>query len=284
MDFFNRAAFFTLNAGGRLIDLTEPKLMGILNVTPDSFSDGDGDFSPLKIMRRAEKLVAEGASVLDIGPQSTRPNAEKISSREEMTRLGTLISELKKNFPEVLLSLDTFYSETLRFGFDQGIDIANDVSGGQWDPAMLPTVAELKMPYVLMHVAEHYDQMHEKDENQDIVLAENLYFSKKIESLLALGIKDIILDPGFGFGKTVEQNHQLLDELQFLNFGQFPVLVGISRKSFIYKPLGRQPLEISAETEALHLKALNKGAKFLRVHDVAAAQNTLQEFLQGKAN
>lgn len=279
MDFFNRSPFFTLNARGRLVDLRKPLLMGILNVTPDSFSDGEEDFSTKTVLAKAEKMVAEGAEILDIGPQSTRPNAVKLCAKEEIARLGNIISEIRVTFPEILLSLDSFYSETLLFGYDQGIDIANDVSGGQWDTEMLPTVAKLKLPYILMHVAQEYENMHSLNKDKDILLEENYYFSKKVEELLDLGLNDIIIDPGFGFGKTVAQNHQLLDELEYINFGQMPLLVGISRKSFIYKPLGKTPLDITHETEKLHLKALRKGAKILRVHDVAAAKETLHQFL-----
>lgn len=278
-DFFGFASYFTLNCRGRLISLETPLIMGILNLTPDSFSDG-GKYNTLNnALLQAEKMIEEGASIIDIGAQSTRPNAGKISAQEEILRIGKTISEIKKRFPEVLVSLDTFYSDVVRFGNDEGIDLVNDISGGQFDENMFSTVAEIRLPYILMHIADAYENMHQKNAEKDILLEENEYFSDKIEVLYQSGIHDIILDPGFGFGKTIEQNHQLLDELEFIHFGKKPLLVGISRKSFIYQPLGKTPLDINSETQLLHRKALEKGAKIFRVHDVAEMKKTIDEFL-----
>lgn len=257
------------------MDLSTPKIMGILNVTPDSFSDG-GKFNTEKsALLQAEKLILEGADFIDIGAQSTRPNAEKILPKEEIKRLGKIISEIKKEFPEILISLDTFYSEVVKFGFDEGIDLVNDISAGQFDENLLKTVAETELPYVLMHVNPSYETMHEKMIQGDLLLEMNRFFFEKIQQIKALGIHDILLDPGFGFGKTVEQQHQLLNELEFVGFGKYPLLVGISRKSFIYKPLGKSPLDIGAETQKLHGKILKKGAKILRVHDVQSIHSIL---------
>ncbi len=268
-----------MNCRGKLIDLTFPKIMGILNLTPDSFSDG-GKFNEEKAaLKQAEKMLKEGAEIIDIGPQSTRPNAQFLSAPEEISRIGNMISLIKKEFPETLISLDTFYAETVKFGFNEGLDIINDISGGMFDEKMVETVAKTGLPYILMHVNPTYETMHEKIIEDDIILNINKYFSEKILGLKKFGVKDIILDPGFGFGKTVEQQHQMIDELQHIGFGKFPMLVGISRKSFIYKPLEKKPLEINEETQKLHLKMLEKGAGILRVHDVAEAKKTVDEYL-----
>lgn len=250
--------------------------MGILNLTPDSFSDG-GQFNDEKsALLHAEKMINDGAEIIDIGPQSTRPNAQFLSAKEEIARIGKVISLIKKEFPKTLISLDTFYAEVVDFGFNEGLDIVNDISGGMFDEKMFETVGKTGLPYVLMHVNPTYESMHEKLIEEDIILNINRYFSEKIQKLQSFGVKDIILDPGFGFGKSVEQQHQMIDELEHIGFGKFPLLVGISRKSFIYKPLGKGPLEVQEETQKLHLKMLEKDAKILRVHDVAAAQKNVE--------
>lgn len=275
-----KTKIFSLNSGGKLVDLSRPKIMGILNVTPDSFSDG-GQFNSMKnALLHAEKMISEGAEIIDIGPQSTRPNSEFLSSQEEQLRLGKIISEIKKHFPEVLISVDTFWSETVKYAADEGMDIVNDISTGQYDSEMFKTVAETGLPYILMHVNSGYENMHDKIIYDNITVSVNRFLSEKTMQLNQVGVKDIILDPGFGFGKTVENQHQLLDETEFVGFGRFPVLIGISRKSFIYKPLGKNPLDVNAETQKLHLKVLQKGAKILRVHDVAEAKKTVDEYLQ----
>lgn len=271
----------SINCNGKLIDLTSPKIMGILNLTPDSFSDGGKFNNEKSALEHAEKLLKDGAELIDIGPQSTRPNAKFLSSDEEIKRLGNLISRIKKEFSEALISLDTFYSETVKFGFNEGIDLINDISGGQFDGRMFDTVAETQLPYLLMHVNPSYETMHDKKKFEDITLEVNRYFSEKTNELLQKGVKDILLDPGFGFGKTVADQMKMLDEVEFLGFGKFPLLIGISRKSFIYKPLGKSPLDINEETQKLHLKVLKQGAKILRVHDVAEAKKTLEVFLHG---
>ena len=253
--------------------------MGILNLTPDSFSDGGKFNSPDRALQRAEEILQAGAEIIDIGAQSTRPNATFISALEEIKRIGSTVSEIKKRFPECFISLDTFYPEVVRFGFEQGIDLVNDISGGQYFGDMFETVAATGLPYILMHVSNKYDEMHSKTIGEDILLVLNNFFSEKILELKSNGVKDIILDPGFGFGKTIGQNHQLADEFQHIGFSEYPVLAGISRKSFIYKPLGKGPMDIAAETAMLHRKLLLKGAKVLRVHDVADAKKILDESL-----
>ena len=272
--------FFSINCNVKLIDLSVPKIMGILNMTPDSFSDG-GKFNDEKnALLQTEKMLVEGAEIIDIGPQSTRPNAEFLSSDEEIKRLGKIISTIKKEFPEILVSVDTFWSETVKYAYDEGMDIVNDISAGQYDPKLFKTVAEIGLPYILMHVNPTYDSMHEKIEYDDITVSVNKFLLEKAQELLKLGVKDIILDPGFGFGKTFEDQHKMIEETQFIGLGKFPVLIGVSRKSFIYKPLGKGPLDINEETQKLHLKVLQQGAKILRVHDVAEAKKTLDLFLE----
>ena len=267
----------SINCRGKLIDLSSPKIMGILNLTPDSFSDG-GKFNDEKsALLQAEKMIKDGADFIDIGAQSTRPNADFLSARQEILRIGNVISLIKKEFPETLISLDTFYADVVKFGFDEGIDVVNDISGGDFDDNLLKTVAETKLPYILMHSNSSYEKMHEKIQYDDIMVSLNYSFSKKINELQKLGIYDVILDPGFGFGKTIEDQYKMIDEVQHIGFGKLPLLIGISRKSFIYKPLGKHPTEINEETQNLHRKVLEKGAKILRVHDVAETRNLVGE-------
>lgn len=271
-------SYFSINCNGKLIDLSSPKIMGILNLTPDSFSDG-GQFNDEKsALLQAEKMIKEGAYFIDIGAQSTRPNAEFLSAEEEIRRIGNVISLIKKEFPETFISLDTFYAKVVKFGFNEGIDLVNDISGGDFDKNLLKTVAETKLPYVLMHSNSSYQNMHEKIQYEDVIVSLNYYFSEKINELNKLGINDVILDPGFGFGKTIEDQYKMIDEIEHIGFGRFPLLIGISRKSFIYKPLNKTPLEIGEETQNLHRKILEKGARILRVHDVADTKKTISNF------
>ena len=268
---------FSINCNGRLVDLNTPKIMGILNLTPDSFSDGGKFNNEKSALLHAEKLLKEGADFIDIGAQSTRPNAEFLSAEEEIRRIGNVISLIKKEFPEALISIDTFYADVVKFGYNEGMDVVNDISGGYFDENLLPTVAETKLPYILMHSNTSYSTMHEKIQYDDITMSVNYYFSEKVNQLQKLGIHDIILDPGFGFGKTVEDQYKMIEEVERLGFGRFPLLIGISRKSFIYKPLGKLPTEINEETQKLHRKVLEKDAKILRVHDVAETKKTIEE-------
>jgi dihydropteroate synthase len=270
----------SINCNGRLVDLSTPKIMGILNLTPDSFSDGGKFNNEKSALEHAGKLLKEGAEIIDIGPQSTRPNAEFLRAGQEIERIGNVIALIKKEFPEALISLDTFYAETVKFGFNEGIDIINDISGGHYDDKMFDTAAETKLPYILMHVNPSYETMHDKIKFADITLSVNQYFSEKTAELLEKGVNDIILDPGFGFGKTVEDQMKMIDEVEFLGFEKFPLLIGISRKSFIYKPLGKSALDVNEETQKLHLEVLKQGAKILRVHDVAETKKTLMNFLE----
>ena len=263
----NQSRFISINCNGRLIDLSKPKLMGILNLTPDSFSDGGKFNNEKSALQHAEKLLKNGATIIDVGAQSTRPNAEYLKADEEIRRIGNVISLIKKEFPESLISLDTFYSEVVKFGYDEGIDIVNDISAGQFDFELLDTVAKTGLPYILMHINPTYGSMHDKIKFDDIIISINRFFSEKVNLLRQKGIKDIILDAGFGFGKTVEDQYQMINEFDYIGFGKLPILAGISKKSFIYKPLGKQPNEVEKETLDLHHKLLEKGANIIRLHN-----------------
>ena len=258
---------FSINCNGRLVDLSKPKLMGILNLTPDSFSDGGKFNSEKNALKQAENLLENGATFIDIGAQSTRPNAEYLNADEEIRRIGNVISLIKKEFPESLISLDTFYADVVKFGFDEGIDLVNDISAGQFDSELLDVVSKTGLPYILMHINPSYKSMHEKIKFDDIILSINRFFSEKLLELNKKGIKDIILDPGFGFGKTIEDQYKMIDEFEYIGFGKYPVLAGISKKSFIYRPLGKQANEVEKETLDLHLKLIEKGAKIIRLHN-----------------
>ena len=271
----NQSKFFSINCNGRLVDLSKPKLMGILNLTPDSFSDGGKYNNEKSALHQAENLLKNGATIIDIGAQSTRPNAEYLKADKEVRRIGNVISLIKKEFPESLISLDTFYSDVVKFGYDEGIDIVNDISAGQFDSELLNTVAMTGLPYILMHINATYDAMHDKIKFDDIILSINRFFSEKVNILRQKGIKDIILDPGFGFGKTVEDQYKMIEDFEYIGFGKFPILAGISKKSFIYKPLGKQPNEVEKETLNLHEKLLQKGANIIRLHNPETLKSSL---------
>lgn len=275
-------SFHSVNCRGILLDFSFPKIMGILNCTPDSFSDGGQFLNHLSAMKHAEKMISDGATIIDIGAQSTRPNSTFVTAKEEIRRLGSLISNLKKEFPTIFISLDSFLTETVHFGYNEGIDLVNDISGGMFDENFLETVAHTKLPYILMHNSSLYQDMHVKKEYEEISPEINFYFSKKIKELREKGIVDIILDPGFGFGKTVEDQHKMIDEISLYKMLDCPLLIGISRKSFIYKPLQKTALDIDEETQKLHLKVLQQGANILRVHDVKSANTTVDIFLAQK--
>ena len=269
---------FSMNCNGQLIDLSQPKIMGILNITPDSFSDG-GKFNSLyEALKQTEKMLYEGANIIDIGAQSTRPNSNYISDLEEINRLQNILPFIRKEFPNTIISLDTFHSKVVDFGYNEGIDMINDISGGQYDENMFSISGKKKLPYILTHGNSTYETMHEKTNHEDIILNINYFFSEKINNLYLHDVKDIILDPGFGFGKSIEAQYQLTNELEYISFGKYPILIGISRKSFIYKPLNKSPHEINDETQNLHLKMLKKGAKILRVHDVLETKKTIEYF------
>ncbi|MBF0598060.1 dihydropteroate synthase [Faecalibacter rhinopitheci] len=274
----------TINCNGRLIDLSEPKIMGILNTTPNSFYDGGSSESMDIILKKVEKHIADGADILDIGGYSTKPGAEEVSEEDELIRTIPVIEALIKKYPELIISIDTFRGSVARAAINAGASIINDVSGFELDEEMLPTIAELKVPYILMHMKGTPQNMQNNPTYKDISLEVNEYFAKKIATLRSLGINDIILDPGFGFAKTLEHNYELFSKMEVLGYNEFPILVGISRKSMIHKFFDTTPQEALNGTTALNMVALQKGAKILRVHDVKEAKETLKIYnaLQGK--
>lgn len=261
----------TLNCHGNLIELDSPKVMGIINITPDSFYDGGKSFSEKNILNQAEKMLSDGATFLDIGGYSTRPNAEEISESEETKRVVNAIELVLKKFPQALISIDTFRSDVAKKSIETGAVLVNDVSGGTLDSHMFSTVAELKVPYVLMHMRGTPKTMSKLTDYNNVTVDVLKDLSGKIANARAAGINDIIVDPGFGFAKTREQNFELMGNLELFENLDVPVLVGISRKSFIQKTLGIDAASALNGTSSLNTFALLKGAKILRVHDVKEA-------------
>jgi dihydropteroate synthase len=269
----------TLNIGGRLVHLTGPKIMGILNVTPDSFYDGGRYDSETTILEQAEKMVKHGATFIDVGGYSSRPGAEDIPVDEEIRRISIAIKLISKNFPQVLLSIDTFRSEVAKAALQQGAHMINDISGGEQDPEMLNLVASLDIPYVVMHMRGNSKTMNQLTQYGNLMKDIVDFFHRKIYQLNALGIKDIIIDPGFGFAKTIEQNFTILNSLDYLKILNKPLLVGLSRKSMIWKTLATTPEYALNGTSSLNMIALLKGASILRVHDVQEASEVCRLFL-----
>ena len=265
-----------INCKGKLIDLDSPKIMGILNMTPDSFFDGGKNNSVEKALTRTEKMLNDGADFIDVGGVSTRPGAKEISVDEELKRVVPVIENILKRFPETLISIDTYQSATAKKAVESGAAIVNDISAGNLDDNMLKTVAELKVPYILMHMQGTPKTMQKNPVYENVTIEVNQFFSEKIRILKEFGINDIILDPGFGFGKTVEQNYELLNNLDLIGFGEFPLLVGVSRKSMVTRLLNVLPENALNGTTVLNTIALQKGAKILRVHDVKEAKEVIE--------
>ncbi|TDL99147.1 MAG: dihydropteroate synthase [Flavobacteriaceae bacterium] len=275
----------TLNCNGTLLDLTSPKVMGILNITPDSFFDGGKNSTVDLALKACEKMVLEGADLIDIGAQSTRPGAEFLSEEIEIQRLEPVIKELTKSFPKVIFSVDTFYGAVAQKAVEWGASMVNDVSGGGLDPKMFDVISDLSVPYVLMHMGATPATMGQNIPTyKDVCIEVNYFLMEKANVLLQKGISDIVLDPGFGFGKTLEDNYALLNHLSFLGLGNFPILVGVSRKSMAYKPLGISPNKALNATTALNVMALERGANILRVHDVLEAKQACEVFALLKNN
>ena len=261
---------YTINANGQLIDLGTPQVMGILNVTPDSFYSGSRKQTETEIAERVEQILAEGGQMIDIGAYSSRPNADDVSTKEEMERLRRGLQVLREKAPDAIVSVDTFRADVAKMCVEEyGVQIVNDISGGELDKEMFPTVARLGVPYVLMHMKGTPQTMQEAPHYDDLMKEVLLYFAEKIQQLRDLGQKDIILDPGFGFAKTLEHNYELLSHLEALQIFELPILVGVSRKSMIYKLLGTTAQEALNGTTVLNTICLMKGcANILRVHDV----------------
>lgn len=265
-----------INVNGRLIDLSEPQVMGILNVTPDSFYAGSRMETEKDIINRLHQITSEGASILDIGAYSSRPDAEHISAEEEMNRLRTGLDLVRKHQPEAVVSVDTFRADVAKMCVEEyGVAIINDISAGHMDPAMFETIAKLSVPYIMMHMQGTPQDMQMNPHYDHLLKEVFLYFAERVQKLRDLGVKDIIIDPGFGFGKTLEHNYELMNHLDEFQLFELPLLVGISRKSMIYKLLGTTPEEALNGTTVLNTLALMKGANILRVHDVKAAKEAV---------
>jgi dihydropteroate synthase len=266
----------TLNCKGQLIDLKTPKIMGILNVTPDSFYDGGRFKNEEDVLIQVEKLLKEGATFIDIGAYSSRPGADFVSKEEELKRLIPIITSVVKNFPKSLISVDSFRSDVIKTAVEAGAAMVNDISGGQQDPLMFETVGALGVPYIMMHMRGTPKTMQQMTEYSDVIKEVYTYFSERIELARTHQIKDIILDLGFGFSKTLEQNFKLLGRLDYYKNLNLPILAGISRKSMVYKTLNTNANQALNGSTALHMVALQKGAKLLRVHDVKEAMECIQ--------
>lgn len=265
----------TLNCGGQLLDLTDPIVMGIINLTPDSFYDGGKFDTSLAVLKQCETMIQEGATILDIGGASSRPGAATIGPAEELKRVLPAIQKIRKQFPDVILSIDTYWAEVVEQVVDAGIQIVNDISAGSMDENLWSTVARLKIPYVLMHMQGNPKSMQDNPTYENVGTTVFDFFTEKVKALRQLGVADIILDPGFGFGKTVDHNFELMNLISAFTILEEPILIGISRKSMIYKTLGNSAKEALNGTTALNMVALQQGAKILRVHDVKEATETI---------
>ncbi|NNE28150.1 MAG: dihydropteroate synthase [Saprospiraceae bacterium] len=267
-----------INCGGKLIDLSEPRIMAIMNVTPDSFFQGSRLDSEQAILEKAGKSLEEGASFLDIGGVSTRPGASEVSLTEELDRVLPAITLIKNNFPEAIISIDSWRAEVVKAAVIAGASMVNDISGGKFDSQMWETVGALDVPYIFMHTSGKPNEMQRNTDYKNVSLDICDFFGANIQTLLDHGIKDIILDPGFGFGKTIQQNYQLLHDLPGFRILQCPLLVGLSRKSMIHKVLEISPHEALNGTTAVHMISLLNGASILRVHDVKEANECIRVF------
>lgn len=267
----------SINVNGTLLDLSTPCVMGILNVTPDSFYAGSRMQTEEEIARRVRQMTDEGAAIIDIGAYSSRPNAEHVSPREEMERLRTGLDVLRRTAPEAVVSVDTFRADVARMCVEEyGVAIINDIAAGEMDAEMFRTVAALNVPYIMMHMQGTPQDMQLHPHYDNLLKEVFQYFARKVQQLRDLGVKDIILDPGFGFGKTLEHNYELLARLEEFALFELPLLVGVSRKSMIYRLLGTTPQEALNGTTVIDTIALLKGADILRVHDVRQAVESVR--------
>lgn len=262
---------FTLNCKGRLLEIKEPIVMGIVNITPDSFYSGSRSSSKEQALQQAEQMLNDGATIIDIGGQSTRPDSTLLLAEEEMQRVIPTIEAIRRQFPGSYISIDTFYSAVASEAVKAGADIINDISGGHIDTEMLRTVAALNVPYICMHMKGTPQTMKQLAQYRDVVKEVSDYFIERMNACRSAGIKDIIIDPGFGFAKNSEQNFELLKALDVFNIFDRPILLGISRKSTIYKTLQTTPEKALNGTTVLNTVGLMKGASILRVHDVKEA-------------
>ena len=268
---------YSINAGGKLVEFHEPQVMGILNVTPDSFYVNSRTQSDEAIAERAHQIINEGGTMIDVGAYSSRPGADDVPVEEEMSRLRRALSIIRKETPQAIISVDTFRSDVAKMCIEEGgAHIINDISGGMLDKNMFRTIAYLGVPYILMHMQGTPDTMQVAPHYDDLMRDIFLYFAERVKSLRDMGVKDIILDPGFGFGKTLEHNYELMSHLKEFHEFDLPLLVGISRKSMIYKLLGGTADNALNGTTVLNTMALMQGAHILRVHDVKEALEAVQ--------
>ncbi len=281
----DKDTFFTkkrlIRIGRNYWDFNIPKVMGILNLTPDSFYDG-GRFTKVDAMlAHVDKMILEGADIIDVGGYSSRPGAENISEKEELSRLSRALEAIRSQYPDIVLSADTFRSSIARIVVEKfKVNIINDISGGQMDPMMMDTIADLQVPYIIMHMQGTPQTMQQNTSYTDLIDDVIRFLGRQAALLTEKGVNDIIIDPGFGFSKTLDQNYQLLSNLDVFRILELPILVGISRKSMIYRLLKTTPDEALNATTALHMTALERGADILRVHDVKEAKEAVQLYLK----
>lgn len=268
----------TINCNGKLLDLTTPKVMGILNITPDSFYDGGKYNNPASIVQQVERMLKEGASLIDIGAHSSKPGAKDVSEDEELHRILPIVNLILNEFPHAVLSIDTFRSRVAKKCLQVGAAMVNDISGGYLDPKMMATVAEFQVPFIAMHMRGTPQTMKSMTTYDDLLKEVLFYFSEILEKARDLKLNDLVIDPGFGFAKTVEQNYRLLQHLDLFKNLKRPILAGVSRKSMIYKTLGCAPEKALNGTTALHMAALERGGNILRAHDVQEAMECIRLF------
>lgn len=268
----------TINCKGQLIDLTTPKVMGILNVTPNSFYDGGMYKSSSEMLTKVGKMLSDGATFIDVGAYSSKPSAEYVSEEEELQRIISIINLILEYYPEALLSVDTFRSEVAKVCIENGAAIINDISAGNLDDKMLETIAKYNVPYIMMHMRGTPETMQKMTTYDDIVKEILFYFSEKVANARSYGINDLIIDPGFGFAKTLDQNYEVLQKMERFEILELPLLAGFSRKSMIYKTLQTSADEALNGTTVLNTVALTKGANILRVHDVKEAMECVTLF------
>jgi dihydropteroate synthase len=270
----------TLNCNGTLLSLAQPVVMGILNLTPDSFFDGGKHKHLDSALRQTEKMLTEGASMIDIGGMSSRPGAALVSVAEELQRVLPVVEAVTEQFPDAILSIDTIWADVAKYAIEAGAHLINDISAGRMDEKMYAQLAKLQVPYVLMHMQGKPQTMQRAPTYQNIITEILDFFIQEIGQLRALGVKDIVIDPGFGFGKTIPQNYELLHNTHAFQVLEVPILIGISRKSMIYNLLNISPNDALNPTTALNMIALQQGARILRVHDVLPALQTIRIWQQ----
>jgi dihydropteroate synthase len=272
------------NFRNKLVDIELPAIMGIINYTPDSYYANSRVKSIDQAINKVQSMINDGAAIIDIGAESTRPQATPLTAEEEIDRLSKILPFIRKNFPNIIISIDTYHAKTAKYAIDEGADIINDISSGLMDPEIITIVANAHIPYVAMHMQGTPSTMQINPHYDNVIMEINYFFSERLHVLHDAGINDIIIDPGFGFGKTIEHNYQILNHLKDFTIHEKPILVGLSRKSMIYKALNISPEDALCPTSALNLQALLNNADILRVHDVKEANYIIQLYKLIKSN